>query len=422
MADRNNLYEILQEKKRVLIGSLPIRLPVYILQLQYMSKDNDPFFNLDKAILRYIQIQPNTNIGCLANLLGMNPDFIRFRIGFLQPIMIRTEENGSYKVTEDAERKYFNENGARPDVSISADLMVDGRTLSLLPTIFYDRSNRVWLYDGKTNIPHKALLTKDAPILRSTISKLNSLPADSLTNYNLEKLGHDFQLINLEPKYIIGAQITFSYDSAGKVCKELLFADTLIEVEALGSDIQNYLFMINENGEVISNGGFSSRDDASEFVVDFNFKYLDLCFQRRYGATEIIREDYEYDGKGFPIIGVVIKVNVSINLYERVTNKRALLADAEKGILELPVKGGGFMLVKVEICEDMRELIDTERAIESWKKEHNWGIDYSFIETYLPPECDWRLLFIRLKRFDELEEIDRVRYFKGKLNQESEDV
>lgn len=422
MADRNNLYEILQEKKRVLIGSLPIKIPVYILHLQYMSKDNDPFFNLDKAILRYIRIQPKTNIGCLANLLGMNTDFIRFRIGFLQPIMIKAEENGSYSITESAERKYFNENGVRPDVSVSADLMVDGRTLSLLPMVFYDRFNRVFLYDGKTNIPHKALLTKDAQPLKSIISKLNSLPANSLIDYNLEKLGRDFKLINFEPKYIIGAQITFSYDSSGKIYKELVFADTIVEVDALGSDIQNYLFMVNESGEIISNGGFSSRDDTSDLVANFNFKYLNRYFQNRYGVAEFLREDYEYDARGFPSIGVVLKVNISAVLYERATNKRALLADAEKGVLELPVKGGGFILVKVEMKEDIRVLVDTERAIELWKKDHNWEIDYSFIETCLPTECNWRLLLIRLKRFDELEEINRRRYFKGKQNQELQDV
>ncbi|MBO5631932.1 MAG: hypothetical protein J5965_22950, partial [Aeriscardovia sp.] len=41
-------------------GFIPARCPIYVLNLSYFSKDNDPFYPIDRAIINILDRNPNT--------------------------------------------------------------------------------------------------------------------------------------------------------------------------------------------------------------------------------------------------------------------------------------------------------------------------------------------------------------------------
>ena len=100
-------------------GAVKVQCPVWVIHLKMKSKDNDPFFPVDRAMLRYMDMVPDANVAYLANLIGMDVDFIKYREKELRESnMICINQKGLYEITSDAKRKYFEDGGERPDVTI----------------------------------------------------------------------------------------------------------------------------------------------------------------------------------------------------------------------------------------------------------------------------------------------------------------
>ena len=92
----------------IVFGAIKVQCPVWVLHLKMLSKDNDPFFAIDKAILKYIKMQPDCNIAYLSAIIGMDYDFVNWRKDELSSAsMIRFDEiKRGYEVTIAADQKY----------------------------------------------------------------------------------------------------------------------------------------------------------------------------------------------------------------------------------------------------------------------------------------------------------------------------
>lgn len=396
---------------RILIGTMSVQCPVYVLHLSYQTKDSDPFYPIDWAIMHFIELQPRVNIAYLSWILGMETDFVRYHIEDILKDggMLTVEEDGIYTITQGGMNKYFSESGERPDVCINDDIVIDGKTLRLLPESLYDGRNRVWLKRGNTeSIPHKALFGKEDPSLCNFLTKIEGLSSSDKVKYGLERESHDFQLLGYEPRYLDDIYVVFSYDSnTQKRYKELFFGEKFIQIDSLRDGLGKYLFYI-QDGMLHSNGGYENRseEDIKEYITKFRPEEIKKYFQKRYDIAAIKESDFEYapEKSIYPLI-----LRVTVSMLERSQRVSQLIVDAHKKIIDVEVEEGGYFCVIVE--NTIEPLLELSRKIDKWKCEHD-GIDYEFVRQYLEGLASWRKDFLILQRYNELEEIDRKRYIK----------
>ena len=75
-----------EEKGLHLEGFIPARCPIYVLNLSYFSKDNDPFYPIDRAIINILDRSPQTRgISYIAWLLGFEKEIVESRINHRKP-------------------------------------------------------------------------------------------------------------------------------------------------------------------------------------------------------------------------------------------------------------------------------------------------------------------------------------------------
>ena len=143
---------------RIIHGAVKIQYPVYNLHLKMLTKDVDPYFPIDRAVVKYATLQPNIDLAYLAALIGLDTSFVRWRVGALMEENMLALNGVEYTVTDNGERKYLAEDPVQKDRVIYGNLVVDGNTMELLDKSFY--KNKAWLLDRKSDIfPHRPLLS-----------------------------------------------------------------------------------------------------------------------------------------------------------------------------------------------------------------------------------------------------------------------
>ncbi len=374
--------------------------------------------------MHYIEIQPNLNTQYLSWFLGMEIDFIRYRIeGVLEKegmlISKEREVKGNndkrkeyvYEITPKGHNKYFNERGERPEIRVNNDLVVDGKTLGLLPKCIYQSNAEItFRYNQDIDtLPHKPLLnTKDESISR-LIQKIEKMSRKEKEEYNIDVDAYNFTVEQYTPKYIKGVYIVFSSDAKGKY-KDLFFEEQFVSIESLKDGLGKYYFIIKD-GLVQSNCGYSRQleKNLSETLTHFYLQEIELLLTTRYSLTSISKNEYSYnqDNETFPLT-VLLTSELLINS----ENKRQLIADARKGILEIQVEQGGMFYIKAKVDDSLSKLIEIDTKINKWK-ERNGIIDYQFVGQELGYTSNWRKNLLHLERLNELEEIDISRFIQA---------
>lgn len=419
MKQISNIKRYVGELGRTLIGTMKVQCPIYILHLSYTTKDKDPFYPIDRAIMHYIEVQPNPNTQYLAWLLGMEIPLIKHRIdGVLKEngMLILKDDDSSknvlYEITSYGYDRYFEKNGERPEIRVNDDLVVDGKTLGLLPKCIYQSNAEVSLrYDKNIDKqPHKPLLnTKDESISR-LIRKIEKMSRKEREEYEIDVEAHSFSVEQYTPKYINGVYIVFSCDAKGKKFKDIFFEEQFVSIGSLKDGLGKYLFVI-EDGLIQSNSGYTRQqgEDLSETLTSFYPRKIELLLTTRYSLASISENDYSYNQNSeiYPLT-----VSLTNKLLNNSENKRQLIADARKEVLEIQVKQGGIFYIKADVDKSLSELIDIDMNIDKWK-EKNGTIDYQFVGQELGYDSNWRKNLLQLGRTNDLEEIDISRFIQA---------
>ena len=90
---------------RTIHGAVKIQYPVYNLHLKMLTKDVDPYFPIDRAIVKYATMQPDINYVYLSALIGLDESFVRWRIHTLMETNFLALKDTEFIVTENGERK-----------------------------------------------------------------------------------------------------------------------------------------------------------------------------------------------------------------------------------------------------------------------------------------------------------------------------
>lgn len=405
-----------REKGLHLEGYIPARCPIYVLNLSYFSKDNDPFYPIDRAIINILERNPHTTgIPYIAWLLGFEKEIVESRINYhlIANGFLMYGGYGEYIVTDAGVRKYMTKNGERPDVQVTGSVMVDGTTLSLLPQIFYN-SNNVLRYfrQGRTAIPHVPLMGNDDPVLVRAVKKMETLIRTSRFPYGLEEHAHNLEILSYDERVLEDAIIVFLSNDQGKISKQLYFNGNETNLDALKGVVERYYFYFDERGNLHNNGGVANND-VSSVVLNSSIDNFAVAIISRY--------EMRGDMKKVDVVKSYIKI-IGGRYYLQLTKqhlnysnkKRQVLADARLGYIAMRpgYQENGVLIVSTEVDKQIKFLIDFEEKLKAWKDEYG-QVDMDFIYDITKDKTfNWRKVLCEIDRFDDLERIDRMQFFK----------
>ncbi len=416
MITKDEIQNITRSLGKTLIGFIPAQCPVYVINIKYLSKDNDPFYPIDRVIIQTIYNNPQSSISYLAWILGFEKEIIFSRIthhlvedGFLT----YSPANGLYKITDAGERKYLNESGDRPDVEVTGAIMVDGTTLELLPTSFYDLDNALrYFRQGKTNIPHIPLLGINDTHLQNAVKNIEKIIRKSYFSYGLEENGHNLEIIGYDERYIEDTTVIILADSSGNVSKELYYKGQKVSLAAINKAVERYYFYVDDNGFLHQNHGVSTNDNVKEIICNSKRNVLCALFEKRYNIKDknfvfSYLLDSKEAGNVYPFS---LKINTDFLI--NTNNKRQLLADARKKIIQFNAREEGSLFVPVISDTVITSYLFFESELDKWKEQHN-SVDIEFIK-YIKNKINynWRVILCGIDRFEDLEMIDRKEFFK----------
>ncbi len=406
-AETNGLY---------LEGFIPAKCPVYVLNLSYLSKDNDPFYPIDRAIINILAHNPMTReIPYIAWLLGFEKEIIESRIKYhlLDEGFLMNGSRGEYIVTDAGAKKYLTKNGDRPDVQVTGSIMVDGTTLRLLPRRYYDSDNALRYYRRvKTAIPHVPIMGNEDPVILKAVKSIEKTIRATHFSYGLEENAHSLEIMSFDERVIEDAIITFFSDKSGKILKKLYFYGKETELDALKGVVERYCFFFDEKGNLHNNGGIS-RDDLSSVVLRDNIENFTKAIINRYGVGKAMAKVDAIKSITQKIGGHYI-LQLPKNLLTYSANKRQILADARQGHISFRPfqQETGVYIVATDPDKSIRFLLDFEDELISWK-DRNGQVDINFIREITKDKTfDWRKVLCEIGRFDDLENIDRKQFFK----------
>ena len=393
-------------------GIIPASCPVYILNFKYKSKDKDPFYPIDKVILGAIKDNPDVDLSYLAWLVGFEREIVDSRIDHYlrnEGFLLYTFD-GKYKVTDSGERKYLSLDKERPDVEVTGSVMVDGTNLHVWDQMFYENDYFIRFFQGKTNVPHYPIIGLDDPVLQKAVKQLESSMKNQHFSYGLEDDAHSLELIGYDEKYIKDVGVVIWTDGVSKVTKKSYYNDKEVSIQALTPILDNYYFYFDEEGILHQNGGTTTNDNPSTIAVNSSNMNMAVYFANLYKIDNIkllasnLSNEY-----------CVPRLRVNKNLLKASNNKRLLLADSANRYVKVNAREGGTLIVPIEPGYKVLQYLEFMTDLQKQKDDVS-EINKTFVDTemkkYKWQWSDLREAFIITGSFDELENVDRMLYFK----------
>ena len=389
---------------RTIVGAVKIQYPVYNLHLRMLTQDVDPYYPIDRAIVKYATLQPDINFTYLSALIGLEDSFVRWRVHILMEGNMLHLNGLNYVVTDDAERKYLSKDPVRPDKTIYGNLVVDGITLDFLDASFYQ--NRAWLSDHKSDLlPHKPLLGVNDKTLAKTLSRLEKLSPEEKSEYCLEAASHGYVVTDFDTQTLDEVFVTFSIDNKTKESRrDILYRNKMIRIAELSAEAQKFYFSIFE-GQIYNSQGFHPRQGNPFF--SFNAEQIAIFIANRYSAKDIRPSDFAYCEKTDKSHPYPLTIKVTKSLLDRTKDRKRMIIDAINGVVCIPLRVGAKKNVEIGFF-NIRIEDQAPEYTQLFYKMHKWEgrLNKRFVQEQLVTLPDWRSRMVYLRCYEELEDID----------------
>lgn len=397
-----NILDFVAQKNGTFIGYYDVSFPVYVVHVEYDSVDTDPFYPLDKAILRYTHKDPKHEaLSYFASLTGFDRSLLTTRIRHLKEEgMIRWQKD-SLIVTSDAEKKYLTAN-SRPTVRVSGSFLVDGKDLSFLPAFVYSGKRELMRF-CKDVSPH---LPVDISLKTAQSEKLiRNLEKGTVKEMlHFESSGTNFEILRYEKRFLRGAYVVFYYDLEYHLHKDLVFENSPINCAALESPVSYSIIMRNDNNDwsFNANKGYNvvSGKDIKTIALIAPTDGLCDMIQNRYKLPENFVIKLKVQEKSeLPII----TIDESMLLESQ--NPEIVINDAKHGFIDFSIVPSG--IVRVFLSHRIQRYIDFVNDISEWdlSGRKNGQLFRCELENSYP---EWRKWMVLLKKYDLLETVDRA--------------
>lgn len=395
---------------RVIHGAVKIQYPVYNLHLKMLTKDVDPYFPIDRAIVKYSTLQPDINYVFLSSLIGLEESFVHWRIQTLLVGNFLSLKGSEFKVTESGERKYLAKNPVQPERTIYDTLVVDGTTLELLDISFYKK--KAWLLDRKAEtIGHLPILELDHPAIQKTLRQLEKMSPDEKSEYNLEPASHGYEVTDMDIQSIDDVYVVFSSDPKTGLChRDILYQNKVLNINQLADKAKSFYYFIDD-GEIRNNEGYNPR--LGEPFFSFSEEKIIEYLKKRYGESSFLSSDFIYCENTDALHPFPLTIIVTRSLLDRVRNRKKLIIDALAGTISETLRVGALKNVEIGFFNiHLEDNVQEYTSVVSKMLKWEGPLNKMFVEKELSTIEDWRNKLVYLKCFDELEEIDIDQYIK----------
>lgn len=389
---------------RTIHGAVKIQYPVYNLHLKMLTKDVDPYFPIDRAVIKYATLQPDIDLAYLAALIGLDTSFVRWRVGTLMEENMLALHGVEYSVTENGDRKYLAENPVQKDRVIYGNLVVDGNTLELLDKSFY--KNKAWLLDRKSDVfPHKPLLSVNDNSIKKTLKGLERMTPDEKNEYCMEGASHDYEVVDFDAQSLDDVYIVFSSDNETKRGRrDVLYKNKVLDLEQVSEEIKMFYFSLY-NGEFYNSQGYHPRQKNP--LYSFSSDEIIAFIQKRYDIKEVLASDFDYCDWTDCNHPYPLTIKATKELLHRAKDRKRLVIDAVNGTISQTLHVGANRNVKIgffNIHVDNSIPVFTSLYTKLFKWEGR--LNSAFVEQELSSDPEWRNSLVYIRCFEELEEID----------------
>lgn len=391
------------------VACQPVSLPVYIVHVAYQSIDTDPFYPLDRALMRYArECPPMGSLPYFAHLTGFTvPMLQRRRQKLLDRAMLRIDGD-CYRATADGDFKYLMA-GSRPTVRVTGSFMIDGRSLDLMPAPFYESAPRIGYNDTSASL-HRPMdrALRSEPFER-LVEKLKRPATRKLLG--LEEQGSDFEILDVDQRVLHGAWLTAYIDEAGHLQRILLYQGQKVDLPEV---INPRLFTVRPRMIKTQEGtnwvltascrapkeSESSLSGIAPQLAEEAWNFL-LC--NRYGLPLRMKEEIIRwpDGEYVP------KARLQRSWLGAVRTPERIARDCAEGHIDLNIEGGGALRIGIE--HYMHDVADFLNEVKQQKSQEDADAFVSRIACQYPHWREWMVMF---KFYDQLEALDADRYVK----------
>lgn len=410
-------------------SAVKVQCPVWVVHLKMDSRDNDPFFPVDKSILSLLDGNPSATAFEISNLIGLEKTFVEGRIGFLSGMEMIEKIDGEKYITEKAKEWYLNEAGERPIVTIYDDLVLDGLTLKPLDRWFYECRASYSSRRSDVVVP-RVIMGKDDPALVRAVKAVEKLNGKEKEALLLEHDSFNYDIQGFEAKSIDNVYVVMAINpETGKGVRRIFYKDRFIpKVDSLEGSLDKYYLYLH-NGSCHCSCGFMPLE-GNPFVA-MKEPEIKIHLYLMLHTARPLSQDYMYtpefgNGGEYPLTYIV-----SEELLERSEDPRDVMDAALAGrIVEYTAEGtrktqdgktikriGGYFWIPVKNI--IPDKVEHYRALRKWQREKG-RVDISFIRSLEPEWTSWREDFVKLGLLDELESIDISLFINENRKKEEE--
>lgn len=410
--DLKQAMEIAKSRECILLGWHAIPVPVYKVYVSYESFDNDPFFPLQRALLRIIvEIGQSVGDKFAAALLGVDEQLVKHTLTKLKDdkFIVSDPNTGEKKVTDDARRKYLTP-GARPTITKSGWFFVDGKSLAFLPNKAYDpkrplKAHNTW--DETDMSVHKPIVYEEHPAEIQKIENVLNNKKRRLESLNLDKEGKNFKVTYIEPLMLDGINLLYFLSKDGTLEKKAYLANQEISTPAIGN-VETYTFHLKQDTDnhwmVARNLGYNANDETKD-------KYIDEPADKDPRWWAIVNKAYSISTSTptqieYGQLTKLYSLKVTCETVDASGNPRKLFADCgkERPCLQLPTEGPGMLLL--EIIPELGHYLYLEQALQDLKEQDANELAKKL--AGISPQ--WRSDLLSMGCEQELEQIDTERF------------
>ena len=76
----NNIKDKIKELGRTFVGATELWYPTYMVHLDFLKPNDDPMYQIDWAIMHFIDDMPKVDKTSVAKIIGMETSLIDYRI------------------------------------------------------------------------------------------------------------------------------------------------------------------------------------------------------------------------------------------------------------------------------------------------------------------------------------------------------
>ena len=397
------IIEDLCDKGYIPIACVDMQASIYVLHISYEAPDDDPFYELDKFIVKLTQHTSQLDIAYLSNLVGLETSFIRYRFQKLKKDGYLIERAKGCFLTPNAHEYYLS--GKRPTKHYDKDVYVNSKTFEFLPSELYKRGIDI-IERPNANLSFEPLT---ATKLASIEKKINRITSEQKNEIMLHADAENIKIEGFTKCGLANFQAAYYMDLNASSMK------TSIKQQAYYKGVPFvgywYIYPDIKSLKLGNDCLYFRKGENKEWNYDEINSFL----------SDILLQGQTFNKNAILHAEKAIKLYVSKQDILNIEKKSSMMAALNFGYYALPIWDrlsdeiiGDYLLQVIPSDPYVKWLIEINNIAE--KIVFSNDIDFeSLFPMYENKTREWRKALVEIEKFDILEKIDVSQFITSAL-------